>query len=179
MKKTKTTRIEKKYKDKKTGEYKTLTIDYAKVADRLNEFRSDNPRGSIETKPEVVGDRIFFKATILKDKADQSSADATGHAVAKDDGSEKIFEKLETLAVGRALAMLGYSAGGEIASAEEMEEFESYKKNKIIQEKILATEKLEACKTVDELKKVFTSLGSIMAEPDIIKLKDELKLKLQ
>lgn len=177
--KTKTTRIEKKYKDKKTGEYKTLTIDYAKVVDRLNEFRSANPRGLIETHPEVIGDRIFFKARVLKDKADTSSAEATGHAVAKDDGSEKIFEKLETLAVGRALAILGYSAGGEIASAEEMEEFESYKKNKLIEEKLLATEKLEACKTLDELKKVFTSLGPIMAEPDIIKLKDSLKEKLK
>ena len=36
----------------------------------------------------------------------------------------KSFEKLESIAVGRALAFAGFSADGEIASFEEMEEYE-------------------------------------------------------
>ena len=47
----------------------------------------------------------------------------SGHALGKV-GGEKAFEKLETIAVGRALAFAGYLASGEIASFEEMQEFD-------------------------------------------------------
>ena len=50
MNKVKTTTIEKKYKDKKTGEYKSLKIEHAKVKDRLKAFWEENPNGKIETK---------------------------------------------------------------------------------------------------------------------------------
>jgi len=103
---------------------------YAKVSDRLKEFRSENPRASITTTP-IPQDSgmVLFKAYILKDKADEHSADATGHALQIKAGT-KDFEKLETVAVGRALALLGYGADGEIASSEEMEEFERFQDEK-------------------------------------------------
>lgn len=124
-----TTRIEKKYKDKKTGEYKSLTMDYALVPDRLLEFRQQNPRASIETKPSIQpGNILVFQARIIKDKKDENSAEATGHAYGKLD-NEKAFEKLETQAVGRALAILGYLNNGKVATTEELEEFEQYKQN--------------------------------------------------
>jgi hypothetical protein len=101
--------------------------DYAKVSDRLKAFRAENPRALIETTPiPQEGGMMMFKARILKDKADENSAESTGHALQTKAGT-KDFEKLETIAVGRALALLGYAVDGEIASSEEMEEFENYK----------------------------------------------------
>ena len=69
---------------------------------------------------------VVFSARIVKDKADESSAEATGHSYGKL-GESKAFEKLETIATGRALALLGYLNNGQVATTEEMEEFESYK----------------------------------------------------
>lgn len=173
-KRVKTTKIEKKYKDKKTGEEKAISMDYSKVVDRIAEFRKDNVRGLIETTPSIDGDQIIFKAHILKDKSDKNSAEATGHALAKNEGTEKQFEKLETIAVGRALAMLGYAASGEVASFEEMEEFAAYRDNKI--EELIAG--MQACNDINELRTYFMGLGSYMAESRIIEAKDARKAEL-
>ena len=173
----KLTKIEKKYKDKKTGEYKTLTINFAKVADRLNEFREANPRGMIKTSYEFIDKNLVFTTYILKDKKDKNSADSTGHAMAIFDGSEKQFEKLETISVGRALALLGYSAGGEIASSEEMEEFNEYKEDKLREARIEAIFNIESSKTIDELRKNFMNSG-MMFDEEVIAAKDKMKEKL-
>lgn len=145
MKQVVTTKIEKKWKDKKTGEWKTITIDYAKVADRLKEFRSDTTDSKISTIHKVMEDgTVVFKAYVWKDKAEfldvlkatsdrevaLLSADSEGTARSNDDG-EKSFEKLETIAVGRALALLGYAVSGAIASSEEMEAYEKYRSEKV------------------------------------------------
>lgn len=156
------TRIEKKYKDKKTGEYKSITIEYAKVNDRLLEFREECPKGSIVTSFQLVTDRIIFKSHIVKDRGDVTSAEATGHATGKDDGSEKVFEKLETIATGRALALLGYGAKGEIASSEEMEEFLEYQEDKKAEAIMEVTEQIGNCQTVEELKTLWASLSGEM-----------------
>jgi hypothetical protein len=139
-----TTKIEKKYKDKKTGEWKSLTIDFAKVNDRLMEFRKEHPRGKISTRSQDdASGRTKFKAYVWKDKSDYIemlkhvtdpevallTADADASA-RNSTTEEKDFEKLETIAVGRALAYLGYSVGGEIASSEEMDEFYGYQEEK-------------------------------------------------
>lgn len=100
--------------------------DYATVPQRLKEFRSTNPRALIETKPTIEGDMVIFEARIKTDQSDPSSPEATGHSYGKT-GDKKGFEKQETVAVGRALSMLGYLNDGQIASTEEMEEFESFK----------------------------------------------------
>lgn len=162
MKTTKLTKIEKKYKDKSTGEYKSMTIEYAKVNDRLLEFRTDCPHGSIVTSFQLVTDRIIFKAHIVKDRGDATSAEATGHATGKDDGTEKVFEKLETIATGRALAILGYGAKGEIASSEEMEEFYAHKQEQLTEEIMEITEKVGNCETLDSLKVLYANLSGEM-----------------
>lgn len=117
-----------------TKKTKTIKVgggaDYAKVADRIKEFREDCPNGDIKTKPLDVNGQLVFKATVVKDRADESSPRATAHAQTTKVG-DKAFEKLETIAVGRALANLGYMADGEIATSEEMEEFAEYKNEKI------------------------------------------------
>lgn len=169
-----TTRIEKKYKDKKTGEEKTISMDYAKVVDRINEFRKDNVRGLIETTPTIENGMLIFKAHVLKDKSDDNSAEATGHAYAKIDGTEKQFEKLETIAVGRALALLGYAAGGEVASFEEMEEFQAYRDQKI--EEI--TVKMQSINDIFELRDYFLGLGTYISDSRVIAAKDKRKEEL-
>ena len=159
---------------KKTKEGKEIKLDYSKVVDRIAEFRKDNPRGLIETTPTINSDMILFKAHILKDKSDTNSAEATGHALAKNRGTEKEFEKLETIAVGRALAMLGYSASGEVASFEEMEEFANYRDSKINE----MIDQIISIQDINELRTYFMSLGSYMAESRIIEAKDKRKVEL-
>lgn len=149
--------------------------EYAKVADRLKAFREDCPNGQIKTEPKFLDDgMLMFTATVVKDKAKaDESAEATGHALGKNTG-QKAFEKLETVAIGRALATLGYLMSGEIASSEEMEEFYQYQQRKVEE----AVAKLEAAETLDELKKVFMSLGPLMAEKDVLDAKDKRKAEL-
>lgn len=175
MKKTKLTTIEKKWKDKKTGEMRSMTIEYAKVNDRLLEFRTDCPKGSIVTSFQLVTDRIIFKSHIVKDRGDTTSAEATGHATGKDDGSEKVFEKLETIATGRALALLGYGAKGEIASSEEMEEFLADKEEKRTEAIMEVTEAIGNCTTLEELKTLWASLSGEMKV--VVKQAQEVKKK--
>lgn len=175
----KTTAIEKKYKDKKTGEWKTLTINHAKVNDRLKAFWEANPKGKIETTSKKDATTIEFKTFILADKSDEYSREATGHALANLPLGEKDYEKLETISVGRALALLGYSASGEVASTEEMEDFLEYKENKKIEARIVALEKLENCTSLVELQKTWQSLGTAIQDKEVIAKKDELKAKLK
>ena len=161
---------------------KTKTInlkgkDYAQVKDRLNEFRTANPNGLIETTPLPQPDgSLMFKARIVKDKGDTSPAEATGHSFSKADkvSAEKGFEKLETIAVGRALALLGYASDGEIASSEEMQEFLAEKEKRQKSLLIDWTERLEAVKTLDGLKKVWTDMPVDIKEA-LTEKKDEMK----
>ena len=150
--------------------------DYAKVSDRLLTFREENPRASISTTPTVLeSGMVMFKAYILKDKADVESADATAHALQVKAGT-KDFEKLETVAVGRALALLGYGASGEVASAEEMEEFEAYKDSKKDEKIELAKEKLDATKNVEELRSVWVAIDGAL-KVELNDYKNNIKIK--
>ncbi len=153
--------------------------NYAKVADRLKEFRADCPNASIVTTPTMLDSgMVMFKAYILKDKTDANSADSTAHALQTKAGL-KDFEKLETVAVGRALALLGYGVDGEIASSEEMEEFLEYQKTQKETNIVKAIETLENCKTLDELKSTWSTLGNVILEKDVIAKKEALKLILK
>lgn len=152
--------------------------DYAQVKDRIKEFRQDCPNGKIETTPQIMEDgKVLFKAYILKDKGDLNSADATGHALGTNTGI-KAFEKLESIAVGRALALLGYAMDGEIASGEEMQEFMNYQEDK---KKLLIEEsrsKLEAAESLDDLAKIWASLNP-EAKTSLDSIKNELKKKYE
>lgn len=159
---------------------KTMSLsgnDYAKVAERVKQFRSENPQGLIETTPTINGDSIMFKARVLKDKSNPHSAEGIGHSYGVIGKKQKDFEKLETISVGRALAMLGYAADGEIASSEEMEEFEKYRKE---QHETLVFEwgdKINTCTTLDELKKVWAEMPP-EAKKDLDAAKEIKKTKL-
>lgn len=153
--------------------------DYAKVSERIKEFRADCPRGDISTEPTLSeDDTVMFKATVIKDLAEEHSPRATGHSMGKNNGT-KAFEKLESIAVGRALALLGYAADGEIATAEEMEEFEKYQEEKEqqYQEEVTEfTKAIGATETLEQLKDLFTQADpKIKANPIVINAKDVKK----
>lgn len=99
---------------------------YTPVKERVKAFHDDNSNGSIETNWFTAFEgqnntMISFKAIVRPDTKNPDSF-FTGHALGKI-SNEKAFEKLETVAVGRALALAGYLSNGDIASADEMERF--------------------------------------------------------
>lgn len=179
------------------GRIKTVKIgggiDYAKVADRIKIFWEENPNGKIDTEREDISDnKVRFIARIWRDSkvildlatvgTDINIVKLTANATASADAAkkgDKENEKLETVAVGRALAMLGYLASGEVASREEMEQFEAYKAN-LFQDEINKTiEEMKKAKTIDELRDLYVSLSAeLRTNQEILNLKDELKKKL-
>lgn len=179
------------------GRIKTVKIgggiDYAKVADRIKIFWEENPNGKIDTEREDISEnKVRFIARIWRDSkvildlatvgTDINIVKLTANATASADAAkkgDKENEKLETVAVGRALAMLGYLASGEVASREEMEQFEAYKAD-LFQDEIDKTiDEMKKAKTIDELRKLYVSLGAeLRTNQKILNTKDELKKKL-
>lgn len=175
--------------------------DYAKVAERLKLFRSEFAHSKHESAYEVdVDGSIVFTVWLWKDKTElldlmkagitdkdalRASADANGNAksnqalatAAGKPVKEKEFEKLESIALGRALANLGYLASGEIASFEEMEEFERYKQQQREEEVKDAIQALNDAQSMDELKKAFVATG-MMENPLVVAAKDKRKSEL-
>lgn len=97
--------------------------EYAPVSARVEQFHKDFSVGDITTDTTFVEGHVVVRARVtMKASYDAPLRTFTGHAYGKV-GAEKAFEKLETTAVGRALAFAGYLAGGEIASFDEMREF--------------------------------------------------------
>lgn len=108
-------------------EKKLKTIDlngkkYVQVPERVRAIHENEDDFDITTSYSVTeSGNIVFSATITIRKVKKIQV-FTGHSFGKV-GGVKAFEKLETIAVGRALAFAGYHADGEIASAEEMQDF--------------------------------------------------------
>ena len=168
--------------------------DYAKVAERLKLFRSDFPHSKHESAYEVdVDGSLVFTVWLWRDKKDlldlmkagitdkdalRSSADANGNAKSTLESKEKKdFEKLESIALGRALANLGYLGSGEIASFEVMEEFERFKQLQREAEVKDAIKSLDAATNLDELKKAFVATG-MMENSLVVAAKDKRKSEL-
>ena len=150
-------------------------VDYAKVADRLLEFRSQNPRSKISIKYSYdEAGNLTHTARIWKDKtecyellkagvnaeaiAESADAEASAFMFAEQLKKEKGFEKNESIAVGRALAILGYAVSGEIASSEEMEEFEDWKNQHAEESRAKVLESITNAKSIDELLAIWKSL---------------------
>ena len=150
-------------------------VDYAKVADRLLEFRSQNPRSKISIKYSYdEAGNLTHTARIWKDKtecyellkagvnaeaiAESADAEASAFMFAEQLKKEKGFEKNESIAVGRALAILGYAVSGEIASSEEMEEFEDWKNQQAEESRAKVLESTTNAKSIDELLAIWKSL---------------------
>jgi len=108
-----------------------LPDDYVPVHERVNKFREEDG-GKISTEMIARGDNfIGFKA-----KVELDNEHAMGHGfetkqASQDTVGDKWREKAETVAVGRALAFLGYEAESGIASREEVKSAQNSKpKNK-------------------------------------------------
>lgn len=96
--------------------------DYVLVKDRVEYFNATYELGSIQTEMITQSSNIVvFKAVIIPD-IELSDRRFTGHSFGTID-DVKAFEKLETVAVGRALAMMGIGIVDSIASADEMDRF--------------------------------------------------------
>src|SRR5215203_2273809 len=98
---------------------------YAPVADRITLFYQRFPSGRILT--ELVSrteHEVLFKALVYRSPEEGPPA-ATGWAAEREgDGDVNVvacLENTETSAIGRALANLGFTAGRQRPSAEEME----------------------------------------------------------
>lgn len=152
-------------------------VDYAGVPERLKEFRQTNSRADVKTEHTWLDDGgLDFKAFIIVDKSDENSASATGtaHYSAKEMQIKKAFEKLETISVGRALAILGYLNDGQVATTEEMTEFNEYQDSKVEE----AVDHLKSAPTIDDLKDIFMNLGSLMAHSKVVDAKNARKEEL-
>lgn len=113
---------------------------YVKVNVRLMQFWAKHPEGRIETDAEIVGSGLIVKAKLFKDSTDRPIS--TGHAFLEDMSGDKVGEYTETVAIGRALAIAGFSVEKSIASGEEMKRFsdrQDRKSNEKVQPKVTST----------------------------------------
>ena len=146
--KTKTIIIERKNKEGKI----TARITYAKVTARIAEFHKLG-KGKITTEYFLQAPILIFRATVTP-KCEEPERFFTGTSFGKL-GEDKALEKIETLAVGRALAFAGYLSDGEIASFEEMERYENALATI---ETAPALEKINSAKNLDALAEVWFNL---------------------
>lgn len=150
-------------------------IEYAKVSSRVAEFHKLNKQTSIRTTFEFKEGWAIFKAMVIPDVANLERY-FNGSSIGKV-GATKAFEKLETIAVGRALAFAGFLSDGEIASIEEMA---VYAESKPVSDNTSALEKLKATKTKGELGKAWAFLSQAEREDkEVQALKETLKTQYE
>lgn len=165
---------------------KTINLqgkEYAQVAERVKTFREQFPNSKIITKNLLTEEGgTEFNTYIWRDRKDYisgdlNSADSTGTARSITGKKDKDFEKLETISVGRALALLGYLSSGEVASFEEMETYYADKeaeRQMYVQEQI---DLFDHAKNMEELKLLWASTNK--TEPLILAAKDKRKAELE
>jgi len=136
---------------------KTITLSgkqYAQVAERLRAVHDQHKNFDIVTTYEVTpAGSVVFTATLTIRDADKTTV-YTGHSFGALKAA-KAFEKQETIAVGRALAFAGYHADGEIASADEMAEYEDSADSEMV---TTAVSTIQKAKDLKELKKAYEAM---------------------
>lgn len=162
-------------KPAKVNRLKTIklsgNIEYAKVSARVAEFNRQNGNGSITTEYDFRDGWVIFKATVVPDMKNETRV-FKGTSMGKV-GATKAFEKLETIAVGRALAFAGLLSDGEIASSEEMIKYEE---SPVVVDELGTIGKLNQCKTAEELKKEWLALSpEERANPVVLAAKNRIK----
>lgn len=153
-------------------------IEYAKVSARVAEFNRILKNGSIRNTRELKDGWGIFEATVIPDvKNPERWFNGTSFGKL---GGQKALEKLETIAVGRALAFAGFLSDGEIASIEEMASYEE-SVDIIDDEEIAdATVQLESAHSLDELGKTWRSFPQAWRNnAEILNLKNQLKAKYE
>lgn len=106
-----------------------LPKDYVGVHVRIAKFWEKYPDGSIFTNVINSNDYFDFKAVVYRTKEEYEKAlpSSTGHSRTYSTDKEKSFEKGETVAIGRALAIMGFETQSGLASEEEMQVFNDRK----------------------------------------------------
>ena len=102
---------------------------YVRVNVRLNEFHAKYPNGRVETSYAFHEGAMVMRAALYRDVKDEKPA-ATGHAFLERLDGEKVGEYTETVAVGRALALMGFKIEKSLASGEEMSRFKERQETK-------------------------------------------------
>lgn len=102
---------------------------YAEVSERILAFRKLNPNGRIITEiVDKTENDVTIKATIYDENEKEL---ATGYASEVKKGlvnSISMLENCETSAIGRALGFCGFGIDNGIASGQDMQKVEEYKK---------------------------------------------------
>ncbi|MBQ0112053.1 MAG: hypothetical protein KBT03_02890 [Bacteroidales bacterium] len=93
---------------------------YNQVKDRIVAFRSVFPLGKITTNYIESENYVVFEA-IVSDEHSNILSVAHARALRNKD---KCYERCETCAIGRSLALIGFGTSESIASYEEMEDME-------------------------------------------------------
>lgn len=149
----------------------SVEIDYAKVSARIAEMHKAHKDASIKTSFDFKEGWAIIVATFTPDTKKPERV-FTGTSMGKV-GAIKAFEKLETIAVGRALAFAGFLSDGEIASSEEMANYFD-KQTEVNTEEAVKT--LTTAKTLPELQQAWLSLTEAERNnPTILNYKDQLK----
>jgi hypothetical protein len=108
-------------KAKKLPTMKLKGKDYVAVKDRVLFFNEEYSNGSITTEMQSMEGGVCVKAIVYPDISNKERY-FTGRSFGKLQ-NEKALEKLETVAVGRALAFMGIGVVESIASADEIKEY--------------------------------------------------------
>lgn len=96
---------------------------YVKVNTRLQEFHERYPNGRVWTGFNFTPTGILVMRCELYREANDTLPAATGHSFLESLSGEKVGEYTETVAVGRALALMGFKIEKSLASGEEMSRF--------------------------------------------------------
>lgn len=145
-------------------------IAYAKVSARVAEAHRANKLISIRTEVEFKDGWVLTKAKVIPDVTNLERF-FTGTSLGKA-GTEKALEKLETIAVGRALAFAGFLSDGEIASSEEMAKYAEAPGIDNTQ----AKEKIRSAKNKEALRLIWQGLSQAERDDkEVLALKETLK----
>jgi hypothetical protein len=150
--------------------------DYVPVNERVQEFHRTHPEGIVTTEVLEADDQVVrVKATVFRTP---NVPLATGHAEERrGKRDDKVLEKCESTAVGRALALGGFLASKSIASREEMESFHSNAGAAEVQPSPTVAAKVETI-SASEAGELESYVREWLASGDGNKRREKLKMKL-
>lgn len=174
-------------------------FNMASAADRVVAFWELYPKGKISVERNDYEGNLVYKAFIWKDKATfmdavksgvpmdilMETADAIAEARNETALNKKDFEKLQTISIGRALAIMGFTKDGRIASDEELELYKSkaglYDAAEYKAQKQELLDSLDGSSDLEVLQAIWTNAARanvrLIQDEECIKVKDAMKDK--
>lgn len=174
-------------------------FDMASAGDRLLAFWENYPDGKISIERNDYDGSLVYKAFIWKKKSTYLEALATGAArdlvmesadaiaEARNEAAlaKKDFEKLQTISIGRALAVLGFLKDGRVASDEELELWKDkaskFDANEYAQQKQQTLDAINQASDIDVLQEVWKNAAKanvrLINDEELVAAKDAMKDK--